>query len=126
MRKRRQKEMKRIVAILLGLFLLTQSTIGFANSDETTLEQIGLGTGSVVGSVIYFPFKTVFCVLGGVGSIYTRIFVGPKSTHELVSTTCRGTWAITPDTLRGKESVRFVGDVPSYGPDVPDVDDSNW
>jgi hypothetical protein len=107
MRKRRQKEMKRIVAILLGLFLVTQSTVGFAKSDETTLEQIG-------------------CVLGGVGSIYTRIFVGPKSTHELVSTTCRGTWAITPDTLRGKESVRFVGDVPSYGPDVPDVDDSNW
>jgi hypothetical protein len=108
MRKRRQKEMKRIVAILLGLFLVTQSTVGFAKSDETTLEQIGLGTGSVVGSVIYFPFKTVL------------------STHELVSTTCRGTWAITPDTLRGKESVRFVGDVPSYGPDVPDVDDSNW
>jgi len=118
--------MKRIVAIVVGFFLVAQSTVGLAKSDESTLEQIGVGTGSVVGSVIYFPLKTVFCVLGGVGSIYTRIFVGPKSTHELVSTTCRGTWSITPDNLRGNESVSFVGDVPPYGPDVPDVDDSNW
>lgn len=120
--------MKRIAAIVLGLFLFAQSTVGLANSDpdESTLEQVGIGTGSVVGSVVYFPLKTVFCALGGVGSIYTRIFVGPRSTHKLISTTCRGTWAITPDTLRGKESVTFVGDVPPYGADVSDVDDSNW
>lgn len=118
--------MKWIVAIVVGLFLVVQSAVALADSDESTLEQIGLGTGSVVGSVIYFPLKTVFCTAGGLGSIYTRIFVGPQSTHELVSTTCRGTWAITPDTLRGKESVQFIGDVPPYAPDVPDVDDANW
>lgn len=118
--------MKRMVAIVLGLFLVTQGTFVLADSNESTLEQIGLGTGSVVGSVIYFPLKTVFCVAGGLGSIYTRIFVGPQSTHKLVSTTCRGTWAITPYNLRGQESVQFVGDVPPYGADVPDVDDSQW
>lgn len=118
--------MKRIAAIVLGLFLMAQGTIALAASDESTAEQIGLGTGSVVGSVIYFPLKTVFCVAGGLGSIYTRIFVGPQSTHKLVSTTCRGTWAITPHNLRGEESVQFIGDVPPYGPAVPDVDDSNW
>ena len=119
--------MKRIVAaVVLGLFLIAQTRLALAESDESTVEQIGLGTGSVVGSVIYFPFKTVFCVLGGVGSLYTRIFVGPRKTHEVVSTTCRGTWAITPDNLRGEKSVQFVGDVPPYGPEVPDVDDSSW
>ncbi len=118
--------MKRIVVVVLALFLIAQSTMALAKSDESTAEQIGLGTGSVVGSVIYFPFKTVFCVLGGVGSIYTRIFVGPRKTHEVVSTTCRGTWVITPNNLRGEESVQFVGDVPPYGPATPAVDDSSW
>ncbi len=118
--------MKRIAAMVLGLFLVAQATAAFGKSDESTLEQIGLGTGSVVGSVIYFPLKTVFCAAGGLGSIYTRIFVGPQSTHKLVSSTCRGTWAITPHNLRGEESVQFIGDVPPYGPEVPDVDDSKW
>ncbi|MFQ5846441.1 MAG: hypothetical protein ACE5IQ_02075 [Candidatus Methylomirabilales bacterium] len=113
--------MKRIAAILLGLLLVTQSTVLWAESDphESTFEQVGLGTGSVVGSVVYFPLKTTFCLLGGVGSIYTRIFVGPRATHELVSLTCRGTWAITPATLKGQESVTFVGDVPPFEDDMP-------
>jgi hypothetical protein len=31
----------------------------------------------------------------------------------VVSTTCRGTWAITPDVVKGNESVHFVGDAPA-------------
>lgn len=110
--------MKRIMAMLLGLFLVTQPALLWADSDpeESTLTQVGIGTGSVVGSVVYFPIKTAFCVVGGgLGALYTSIFIGPEATHEVVSTTCRGTWAITPSTLRGKESVTFVGDVPPYG-----------
>ena len=115
--------MKRFMAIVLTLLLILPSTVSWADSDEqeSTLSQLGVGTGSVVGSVIYFPIKAVFCGLGGLGSIYTRIFVGPRATHEMVSTSCRGTWAITPDTLRGEESVTFIGDVPPYEDDVDAV-----
>ncbi len=115
--------MKRFVAIVVALLLILPSTVSWADSDaeESTLSQVGIGTGSVVGSVIYFPIKAVFCGLGGLGSIYTRIFVGPKATHEMVSSSCRGTWAITPDTLRGEESVTFIGDVPPYEDDVDAV-----
>lgn len=117
--------MKRIMAIVLGVLLVSQTALVWADSDpeESTLSQVGMGTGSVVGSVIYFPIKGVFCVLGGgLGSLYTSIFVGPRATHEVLSTTCRGTWAITPSTLRGQESVTFVGDVPPYG-DTEDPQD---
>ncbi len=112
--------MKKIVAVLLALVLLAPGAVAWAESDpnQSTMAQIGYGTGAVVGSAVYFPLKTTFCVLGGLGSIYTRIFVGPRATHELVSSTCRGTWAITPGTLRGEESVTFVGDVPPTQYDV--------
>ncbi len=112
--------MKRILGVVVGLALLAPTPLLWAESDpnQSTLAQIGYGTGAVVGSAVYFPLKTTFCVIGGLGSIYTRIFVGPRATHELVSSTCRGTWAITPRTLKGEESVTFVGDVPPYASDM--------
>ena len=104
--------MKQIVAVAVALILIGQSTLGWAESraDESTLEQIGYGTGAVVGSAVYFPFKASFCILGGIGSGFTRIFAGPEKANKVVSTTCRGTWAITPDVVKGKERVQFVGE----------------
>jgi hypothetical protein len=113
------RAMKRMAVVVLGLFLLIHAPGVWAQSGstESTAAQIGYGTGSVVGSAIYFPVKATFCLLGGLGSIYTRIFVGPQTTHELVSLTCRGTWAVTPGTLKGEEGVEFIGDVPPYAAD---------
>ena len=104
--------MKPIVSVVLGLMLLGQNTLGWAasDSDESTLEQVGYGTGSVLGSAVYFPFKASFCILGGIGSGFTLIFAGPEKANKVVSTTCRGTWAITPDVVKGKERVQFVGE----------------
>ena len=106
--------MKQIVAVGLGLLLVGQSSLGWAEprSDESTLEQIGYGTGSVVGSAVYFPFKASFCIVGGIGSGLAFIFGSPESANKLASASCRGTWAISPDVVKGKEPVRFVGDPP--------------
>ena len=41
------------------------------------------------------------------------LFAGPNTADRMVSTTCRGTWAITPDVVKGNESVHFVGDAPA-------------
>ena len=111
--------MKRIAAVAFILFLLTPGVRawGETGSEESTLSQIGYGTGSVVGSVVYFPLKATFCGLGALGSLYTMIFVGPNTTHEVISLTCRGSWAVTPDTLKGEEPVEFIGDVPPYTPE---------
>lgn len=111
--------MKRIMAIVFGLLLVGQTAAVGADSDpeESTLSQVGVGTGSVVSSVVYFPLKTALCAMGGLGTIYTSLFVGPKTTHEVISTACRGTWAISPAVIRGEESVTFMGDVPPYEDD---------
>jgi len=105
------QQMKRIAAILLGLALVGQSTASFAegNTPESTGTQIGAGVGSVVGSAVYFPFKASFCILGGVSSGFALVFAGSKAAEKVVGTTCRGTWAITPNVVKGKETVHFTG-----------------
>ncbi len=106
--------MKRIAAIVLGLALVGQSTASFAERDsqESTGTQIGAGVGSVVGSAVYFPFKASFCILGGVTSGFTLLFAGARAAEKVAGTTCRGTWAITPNVVRGKETVHFAGKTP--------------
>ena len=76
---------------------------------ETTPAQVGYGVGSVLGTLVYAPFKATFCILGSLASVATLPF-GTETAGKVVGTSCRGTWVITPDVVRGKEPVRFVGD----------------
>ena len=103
--------MKRIAAVLLALILIGHSTASFAggHSQDSTGTQIGTGVGSVVGSAVYFPFKASFCILGGVSSGFAMVFAGAKAAEKVAGTTCRGTWAISPNIVKGKETVHFVG-----------------
>ena len=102
---------KRMVALLLGVALVGQATASFAegNARESTGTQIGTGVGSVVGSAVYFPFKASFCILGGVSSGFTYLFAGEKAAKTVADTSCRGTWAISPNIVKGKETVHFAG-----------------
>ena len=104
--------MKHIVAMLLALTLVAQSATSWAesNAQEGTLSQVGAGVGSVVGSAVYFPFKAAFCILGGIGSGVTLLAAGPESANKVASASCGGTWAITPDVVKGREPVHFVGE----------------
>lgn len=104
--------MKRLVIVLLGLVILGQSHVAVAGSDpnESTPEQVAYGAGSVLGTVVYAPFNATFCILGGIGSAFTAI-VSPPTAGKVVGASCRGTWAITPDVLKGKEKLQFVGEV---------------
>ena len=107
--------MKQALAVVVMLGLLALSTPGWAESasEESTLGQIGVGVGSVVGSVVYFPFKAAFCILGAIGSGFTLVAAGPQTANKVVSASCRGTWVITPAVVKGQEEVKFVGDVPA-------------
>lgn len=104
--------MRIIAALGLAVALIAYGTPSWAESgaQESTLSQIGSGVGSAVGTVLYFPFKTAFCIVGGVASGFTVIFAGPVNAGKVANVACRGTWVITPDVVKGKESVRFVGD----------------
>ncbi|HXH12595.1 MAG TPA: hypothetical protein VNP04_22855 [Alphaproteobacteria bacterium] len=107
--------MRQMMAMVLTLALVVPSTTGWADTaaHESTPAQIGSGVGSVVGSAVYFPFKASFCILGGIGSGFALIAAGPQAANKVASAACRGTWAITPDIVNGKQPVKFVGDPPA-------------
>ncbi len=107
--------MRQVAAVGLALLLVGQHTASWAASasDESTPEQVAYGAGSVLGTLIYAPFKATFCILGGIGSVFTLPFGGSKTAGQVAGASCRGTWVITPNVLKGKEQLRFVGDVPS-------------
>ena len=98
--------------VMLGVLALSSPSWAESASEESTLGQIGAGVGSVVGSVVYFPFKAAFCILGAIGSGFTLVVSGSETANKVISASCRGTWAITPEVVKGKETVHFVGEPP--------------
>ena len=106
--------MRQVLAVMvaLGLLALTSPSWAGSASEESTVGQVGTGVGSVVGSAVYFPFKAAFCILGGIGSGFTLVAAGPESANKVASASCRGTWVITPDVVKGRERVHFVGEAP--------------
>ena len=103
--------MTKIVACVIGLAVLGQSGQGWAEprSKESGGDQVAYGAGSVFGTLVYAPVKASFCILGAVSSGFAFPIAGPKTAGNIVGSTCKGTWAITPDVLKGKERVEFVG-----------------
>ena len=106
--------MKTIVTFVLGLGLLGFTAAVPAHA-ESASQEVAYGAGSVFGTLLYAPFKTSFCVVGAVTSGLALPFGGPQTTERVATAACGGTWAITPDVLKGRERVRFVGGGSSQG-----------
>src|SRR6185436_9493932 len=100
--------MRYIAALFVVLTLAGSSAPGWANSGSTAVE-IGSAAGSAFGTMIYAPIKATFCVLGGIGSGLAAI-VSPATAGKVAMATCGGSWTVTPDMMRGRESPKFVGD----------------
>jgi hypothetical protein len=104
--------MSRGLAWALGVMLLTSTTVLAveARAAESAAEEAGYGAGAVMGTLVYAPVKASFCIVGGLTSVFTLPFGGTETAGKVATAACGGTWMITPDTLQGKERVRFVGE----------------
>jgi hypothetical protein len=100
--------MKRGVALVGGIGIVLAAAVSPAHADSTA-QEVAYGTGSVFSTLLYAPVKGSFCILGGITSGFTLPFGGTETAGKVATTACGGTWAITPDVLKGKERVRFVG-----------------
>lgn len=76
---------------------------------DSAAQDAAYGAGSVLGTVVYAPFKATFCILGGITSGFTFPFAGSDTAGKVATAGCGGTWAITPGVLKGQEHVKFVG-----------------
>lgn len=100
--------MKRTVVALSAAALIVAATVAPAAADGAA-QDVAYGTGSVLTTIVYAPFKATFCILGGITSGFTLPFAGPQTAEKVATRACGGTWAITPDVLKGREPVHFVG-----------------
>lgn len=104
--------MRQLTALSVALLLMATSTASWAASGarESTPSQIMTGVGSGIGTLVYFPLKGAFCILGGIASGFTVLFAGQEHAGRVAGTACRGTWVITPNAVKGKEPIKFLGD----------------
>ena len=99
--------MRKLLPIVLAILVVV--SVATHAAAESTSQQVAYGAGSVFSTLLYAPFKTSFCVVGGVTSALTLPFGGTDTAGKVATAACGGTWVISPDTLKGKERVRFVG-----------------
>jgi hypothetical protein len=99
------------LALVLGFCLFASLAIPVmeAHAADSAADEAAYGAGSVLGTVLYAPLKTGFCIVGGVTSGLTLPFGGTRTAGKVATAACGGTWAITPDVLKGREPLRFVG-----------------
>jgi hypothetical protein len=95
------------VIIILSLSLLSP----YNAKAESTLSNVGYGAGSILASCVYSPAKVVYGLIGGLtGGIAFLLTGGNQDVAKKIWTpSLRGTYVITPDMLKGKEQVQFVG-----------------
>lgn len=100
--------MRHFVMLVFSLALVGSSAPSWASSESTAVE-IGSSAGSALGTLVYAPVKATFCILGGIGSGFTAI-ASPPTAGKVAMASCGGSWIVTPNVIRGREPLKFVGD----------------
>ncbi len=91
-----------------GVGLAEEQEVSSASNEAT------LGIGSALLTLVYFPAKLVYALLGGIVGGFTYGLTGGdlELAQGVWEPSFYGTYVITPDHLKGNEPVRFVGTSP--------------
>ena len=102
--------MKNFIATAIIVFALGLIT-PYNVKAEGTGSNVGYGVGSVLASCVYSPAKLVYAGVGGLtGGLGFLLTGGNQDVAKKIWTpSVRGTYVITPEILKGKEQVQFVG-----------------
>ncbi|GJL52698.1 MAG: hypothetical protein NPIRA01_39250 [Nitrospirales bacterium] len=100
-----------LTVILFAAMIMLHPGAVFAQEDESPSGEAGLGIGSGLLTLVYFPVKVVYAVLGGVVGGFTYALTGGdlETAKTVWEPSFHGTYVITPAHLKGDEAVRFYG-----------------
>ncbi len=100
-----------LLTVLLGITL--QAGPAWAESQAA---EAGIGTAAALTSLIYGPVKVTYATLGLVfGGIAWGLSGGDSDVmNAIVTPAVRGDYVVTPDILRGRDSLVFLGRDPAY------------
>jgi len=97
------------LALLLCLFASLATDTTDAVAADSAADDATYGAGAVLGTLLYAPLKTGFCIGGGVTSALALPFGGTQTAGTIASAACGGTWAISPAMVQRREPVWFIG-----------------
>ena len=107
-----------VAVLVVGTGRVQPARAEAAAADESMgpAESLGWGLGAVGTNLIYMPVKIVWAITGSFTALLAWGFSAGNDDVALsvLHPTLGGTWVVTPDMLRGKEPILFIG--PSYEP----------
>lgn len=85
-----------------------------AEAEPTPGQDLGYGVGSVLCSILYSPLKVTYAGLGLlIGGIGWALSAGnPYVANNIIYPAVTGNYVITPNHLKGREPVIFIGSPP--------------
>ncbi len=93
--------------LLLSMFLV----MPVHAQAESTLSNAGMGIATILATCLYSPAKVIYAVSGAIagGAAYLLTGINKNVANAVWIPSLRGTYVLTPDMLRGKEEVQFMG-----------------
>jgi len=78
---------------------------------QSQAEDVGYGIGAGLSSLLYFPAKVVYAGLGTVVSGISYVLTGGDGevARPIFESAVYGDYVVTPEVLRGREPLEFVG-----------------
>lgn len=113
-----------VIGLVVAALVLGSSGVemAFAQEDAVLHEEpgpgasLGWGMAAVGTNLFYMPGKMIYALAGGfVGLLAWGVTAGNTDVAMgILQPALSGTWAVTPEMLRGEEPIMFIG--PSYEP----------
>lgn len=105
-----------VAFIVVMTFCSMVASPAWSQSSSTDRQQgtpsgVGMQVASVAATIVYFPFKSVYALGGGiVGGLAYLLSGGSEQTAKSIwIPSMYGTYFISPEHLTGERPVRFVG-----------------
>lgn len=113
-------------SLALVVALLVSTSVRAEEKTERNLAaHYGLGLGAAVCSLVYGPVKIIYATLGAITSGFAWVLTGGRTdvAREILTSSVRGDYVVTPENLTFNEPLVFTGRAASL--DEPPADDSN-
>ena len=100
-----------LLSVVFAVFMILHPGVVLAEDDTSPAGEAGLGIGSGLLTLVYFPVKMAYAVLGGIVGGFTYALTGGdlETAKTVWDPSFYGTYVITPDHLKGNDAVRFYG-----------------
>ena len=100
-----------IVIIALALCLAPVALAKESTGDDMASD-VGIGAASFLFSLPYGASKVAMALIGGLAGGFTYPF-DKQAAESVWHTTMEGDYLVTPDHLRGKKELHFIGAAPA-------------